>query len=77
MQKGKFEVQVAAYGLLLTFLWAIRARSIDKKILRKIMAADYRESSSRVVALDDTALEATNKKVLPKNDVFWGKPQVV
>ena len=68
---------MAAYGLLLTFLWAIRARSIDKKILRKIMAADYRESSSRVVALDDTALEATNKKVLPKNDVFWGKPQVV
>jgi hypothetical protein len=58
------------------FLHAISSLSFDKKILRKIMGADYRESSSRVVAWDDTALAMQAKNVRPVNGLFWGEPQV-
>jgi hypothetical protein len=77
MKKGKYEVQVAKDSLLLSFLCAICTRSFDKKIIHKIMKMDYHESSARVVACDDTVLEMQEKKVRPKNGLFWGKPQVV
>ena len=77
MQKGEYQVQVAEDGLSVLFVHAISLRSFDKKILRKIMGAEYRESSSRVVAWDDTALEMQVKNVRPVNGLFWGKPQVV
>ncbi len=48
----------------------------NKKILRKIMGAEYRESSSRVVAWDNTALAIQAKNVRPVNGLFWGEPQV-
>ena len=56
---------------------AISCRSFDKRILRKIIGAEYRESSSCVVAWDDTALEMQAKNVRPVNGLFWGEPQVV
>jgi hypothetical protein len=39
--------------------------SFDKKILRKIMGAEYHESSSHVVAWDDMALAIQAKNVTP------------
>jgi hypothetical protein len=77
MQKGEYQVRVAEDGLSVSFVRAISSRSFDKKILRKIMGAEYRESSSRVVAWDDTALEMQAKNVRPVNSLFWGEPQVV
>ena len=56
---------------------ASQSRSFDKRILKKIMREEYRESSSRVVAWDDTALEMQAKNVRPVNGLFWGEPQVV
>ena len=64
-------------GFLVSFLRAICNRSFDKKILCKIMGTEYRESSARVVAWDDTALEMQAKNVRPVNGLFWGEPQVV
>ena len=77
MQKGEYQVRVAKDGLSVSFVSAISSRSFNKRILREIMGADYRESSSRVVALDDTALEMQEKNVRPVNGLFWGEPQVV
>jgi hypothetical protein len=77
MKKGEYEVQVAKDGLLVSFVRAISSRSFDKKILRKIMGGEYRESSSCVIAWDDTALEMQAKNVRPVNGLFWGEPQVV
>ena len=57
MQKGEYQIQVAKDGLLVLFVRAIPSRSFDKKILKQIMGENYRESSARVVAWDDTALE--------------------
>jgi hypothetical protein len=76
MQKSEYQVRVAKDGLLVSFVRAISSMSFDKKILRKIMGAEYRESSSRVVAWDDTALAVQAKNVRPVNGLFWGKPQV-
>ena len=77
MQKGEYQVRVAKDGLSVSFVSAISSRSFDKRILREIMGAEYRESSSRVVALDNTALEMQAKNVRPVNGLFWGEPQVV
>jgi hypothetical protein len=77
MQKREYQVRVAKDGLSVSFLGAISSLSFDKKILQKIMGAEYRESSSRVVAWDDTALEMQSKNVRPMNGLFWGEPQVV
>ena len=77
MQKCEYQVRVAEDGLSVSFLRAISSLSFDKKILRKIMGVVYRESSSRVVAWDDTALEMQAKNVRPVNGLFWGEPQVV
>ena len=76
MQKSEYQVRVAEDGMSVSFLRAISSRSFDKKILRKIMGAEYRESSSRVVAWDDTALDMQAKNVRPVNGLFWGEPQV-
>ena len=76
MQKSEYQVRVAEDGLSVSFVRAISSRSFDKKILRKIMGTEYRESSSRVVAWDDTALEMQAKNVRPVNGLFWGEPQV-
>jgi hypothetical protein len=76
MQKSEYQVRVAKDGLLVSFVRAISSMSFDKKILRKIMGAEYRESSSRVVAWDDTALAMQAKNVRPVNGLFWGEPQV-
>jgi hypothetical protein len=76
MQKREYQVRVAEDGLSVSFLRAISSLSFDKKILRKIMGAEYRESSSRVVAWDDTALAMQAKNVRPVNGLFWGEPQV-
>jgi hypothetical protein len=76
MQKSEYQVRVAEDGLLVSFVRAISLMSFDKKILCKIMGAEYRESSSRVVAWDDTALAVQAKNVRPVNGLFWGKPQV-
>jgi hypothetical protein len=65
---------VAEDGLSVLFVRAISSMSFDKKILRKIMGAEYRESSSRVVAWDDTALDMQAKNVRPVNGLFWGEP---
>ena len=70
-------MRAAEDGLSVSFVCAISSRSLDKKILRKIMGMEYRESSSPVVAWDDTALEMQAKNVRPVNGLFWGKPQVV
>jgi len=77
MKKGEYEVQVAEDGLSVSFRRAICLRSFNKKILRKIMGVEYRESSARVVAWDDTALEMQQQNVRPLNGLFWGEPQVV
>ena len=79
MQKGEYQVREAEDGLSLSVLFvrAITSRSFDKKILCKIMGMEYRESSSRVVAWDDTALEMQVKNVCPVNGLFWGEPHVV
>jgi len=76
MQKSEYKVRVAEDGLSVSFIRAISSCSFDKKILRKIMCAEYRESSCRVVAWDDTALEMQAKNVRPMNGLFWGEPQV-
>ena len=76
MQKSEYQVRVAEDGLSVSFVRAISAMSFDKTILRKIMGAEYRESSSRVVAWDDTALAMQAKNVRPVNGLFWGEPQV-
>jgi hypothetical protein len=65
MQKSEYQVRVAKDGLSVSFVRAISSMSFDKKILRKIMGAEYRESSSRVVAWDDTALAMQAKNVRP------------
>jgi len=77
MQKGEYQVRVAKDGLSVSFVCAISLRSFDKKILRKIMGKEYRESSARVVAWDDTALEMQAKNERPLNGLYWGKWQVV
>ena len=77
MQTGEYQVRVAEDGLSALFVCAILSHSFDKSILRKIMGAEYRESSSRVIAWDDTALEMQVKNVRPVNGLFWGKPQLV
>ena len=64
-------------GLLVSLVCVISSRSFDKKILRKIMGGEYRESSSLVIAWDDTVLEMQAKNVRPVNGLFWGEPQVV
>jgi len=76
MQKSEHQVRVAEDGLSVLFVCAISSMSFDKKFLRKIMCAEYRESSSRVIAWDNTALEMQAKNVRPVNGLFWGKPQV-
>jgi len=45
MKKGEHQIQVAEDGLSVSFVCAIPSRSFDKKILKKIMGEDYRESS--------------------------------
>jgi hypothetical protein len=77
MHKSEYQVRVAEDSLLVSFVRAISSMSFDKKIIRKIMGAEYRESSSRVVAWDDTALAMQAKNVCPVNGLFWGKLQVV
>jgi len=77
MQKSEYQVHVAEDGLWVSFVCAISSRSFDKRILRKIMGAEYRKSSSRVVAWYDTVLEMQAKNVRPVNGLFWGEPQVV
>ena len=77
MQKREYQVRVAEDGLSVSFVRAISAMSFDKKILRKIMGAEYHESSSRVVAWDDMALAMQAKNVHPVNGLFWGKTQLV
>jgi hypothetical protein len=77
MQKSEYRIRVAEDGLSVLFLRAICSCSFDKKILRKIMGAEYRESSAHVVAWDDTALEMQANNVRLVNGLFWGKPQVV
>ena len=64
-------------SLSVSFVRAISSRSFDKKILRKIMGTEYRESSSHIVAWDNMALEMQSKNVRPVNGLFWGEPQVV
>jgi hypothetical protein len=76
MEKSEYQVRVVEDGLSVSFVRAISSKSFDKTILRKIMGAEYRESSSRVVAWDDTALEMQAKNVRPVNGLFWGEPQV-
>jgi len=76
MQKSEYQVRVAEDGLSVSFVRAISSMSFDKKILRKIMGAEYRESSSHFVAWDDTALVMQEKNVRPVNGLFWGEPQV-
>ncbi len=76
MQKSEYQVRVAEDGLSVSFVRAIFSISFDKKILRKIMGAEYRESSSRIVAWDNTALEMQAKNVRLLNGLFWGEPQV-
>ena len=76
MQKSEYQVRVAEDGLLISFVRAISSMSFDKKILRKIMGAEYRESSSHVIAWDDTVLAMQAKNVRPVNGLFWGEPQV-
>ena len=51
--------------------------SFNKKIVRKIMGDEYSDSSARVVAWDDTALEMQQQNVHSLNGLFWGKTQVV
>ncbi len=77
MKKGEYEVRVAEDGLLVSFRCAICSRSFNKKILRKRVGVEYRESSARVVTWDDTALEMQQQNVHPLNGLFWGEPQVV
>ena len=76
MEKNEYQVRVAEDGFSVSFVRAISSLSFDKRILRKIMGEEYRESSSRVVAWDDTALEMQAKNVRPVNGLFWGEPQV-
>ncbi len=76
MEKSEYQVRVAEDGLSVSFVRAISSMSYDKRILKKIMGEEYRESSSRVVAWDDTALEMQAKNVRPVNGLFWGEPQV-
>jgi hypothetical protein len=61
MHKSEYQVRVAEDGLSVSFLRAISSLSFDKRILKKIMGEEYRESSSRVVAWDDTAGDATTE----------------
>jgi hypothetical protein len=77
MQKSEYQIQLAKDSLSVLFMRVICSRSFDKKILCKIMGVEYRESSARVVAWDDTALEMQAKNVRPMNGLFWGEPQVV
>ena len=67
MQKSEYRVRVAEDYLSVSFVRAISSMSFDKKILRKIMGAEYRESSSHFVAWDDTALVMQEKTVRPVN----------
>ncbi len=54
---------MAEDGLSVSFVCAISSRSFDKKILCKIMGAEYCESSSRIVAWEDRALEMQAKRI--------------
>jgi hypothetical protein len=76
MQKSEYQVRVAEDGLSVSFVCAISSMSYDKRILRKIMGAEYSKSSSRIVAWDNTALAMQAKNVRPVNGLFWGEPQV-
>jgi hypothetical protein len=76
MQKSEYQVRAAEDGLSVSFVRAISSMSFDKRILHKIMGAEYRESSSRVIAWDDTALAMQAKNVHPVNGLFWGELQV-
>ena len=76
MQKGEYQIQVAGRPSV-SFVHAIPSRSFDKKILKKFMGENYRESSARVVTWDDRALEMQRQNVHPLNGLFWGERQVV
>jgi hypothetical protein len=54
MQKSEYQIQLAKDSLSVLFMRVICSRSFNKKILCKIMGVEYRESSARVVAWDDT-----------------------
>ena len=78
-RKCRFSViaVVVEDGLSVLFVRAIPSRSFDKKILKKIMGENNCESSARIVAWDDTALEMQRQNVHPLNGLFWGERQVV
>jgi len=76
MQKSEYQVCVAEDSLAVSYVHAISSMSFDKKFLRKIMGAEYRESSSRIIAWDSMALEMQAKNVRPVNGLFWGEPRV-
>ena len=78
MQKGEYQIQVAKDSLLVSFVRVIPSCFFDKKILKKIIGENYyQESSARVVAWDDRALEMQRQNVSLLNGLFWGKRHVV
>ena len=69
-------VRVAEDGPSVSFVCAISSRrSFDEKILHKITSKEYHESesSARVIARDDTALEMQAKNVRPLNGLCLGR----
>ena len=63
IKKGSYDVQVAKDGLSLLWQWASRSECFNKKILKKILGDEYRDSSHRVVAWDDLRVEMRDKDV--------------
>ncbi len=76
MEYGEYRVQAAKDGRLISFVHAIRAKLLDKMILKKVKGQHYHEGSARVFNWDDTVQEMEGKKVYPQNGLYWGKLQV-
>ncbi len=67
---------MAKDGRLVSFVCAIRAKLFNITILRKIMGEKFHKGHARVIAWDNMVQEMEDSKVCPKNELYWGSPQV-
>ena len=60
-----------------SYQYAIMGNCFTKDVLESIMGNDYSPANNCVIAFHDVSQENQEKKVCPKNTIYWDKPQVV
>ena len=72
-----YHVSMAPDGKSINYVRTVRSECFTKEVLQSIMGTDYSTTHTRVIAYDDVAQEMLEKKVISKNKLYWGEPQVV